>query len=212
SSRSHSGIGSTAETFFSPDVSSEERRAMRPSATASAATRGSSESERRASSLPGGGEGTAPGAQVVEGVAVHGGTGGLGAYGARGAGGVGCAAGVDDADDLDAELLGLTDGEVLLLRVDDPDGRRGALHIADAAEGLLQLVLLAAKDEQLLLRVRGACHVVEVDLFEFLQAAQTPGDGLEVREHTAEPTLVDVGLAHALGLFGDGFLSLLLGS
>ena len=53
SSRSHSGIGSTAETFFSPDSSSPEWRAMRPSATASAITRVSSETERMASSLPG---------------------------------------------------------------------------------------------------------------------------------------------------------------
>ena len=86
------------------------------------------------------------------------------------------AVGVEDADDRDAQLLGFVDREVFLLGVDDPDGRRGALHVADAAEGLLEL---------------GA---------------------LEVREHTAEPTLVDVGLTHALSLLSDGFLGLLLGA
>ena len=122
------------------------------------------------------------------------------------------AVGVEDADDRDAQLLGFVDREVFLLGVDDPDGRRGALHVADTAEGLLELVLLATQDEQFLLGVRGTCNVVEVDLFEFLEAAQTHRDGLEVREHTAEPTLVDVGLTHALSLLSDGFLGLLLGA
>ena len=36
--------------------------------------------------------------------------------------------------------------------------------------------------------------------------------GLEVGEHAAEPTLVDVGHADALGLLGDGLLGLLLGA
>ena len=52
---------------------------------------------------------------------------------------VGVAVRVEDRDDRQAELAGLVDGEVLLLRVDDPDGRGDLGHRADAAEGALEL-------------------------------------------------------------------------
>ena len=55
-------------------------------------------------------------------------------------------------------------------------------------------------------------YVVEVDFFEFLQTAQTTGDGLEVGEHTAQPALVHEWLTNALCLFGNRFLGLLLGT
>ena len=58
----------------------------------------------------------------------------------------------------------------------------------------------------------GGGDVVEVDLFQFLHALQALGNGLEVGEHTAEPAVVHVGHAHALSVFLDGFLGLLLGA
>src|SRR5699024_6819675 len=63
---------------------------------------------------------------------------------------VGVAVGVEDRDDRQIELARLVDGEVLLLRVDDPHGGGHLRHVADAAEGLLELVLLPAEDEELL--------------------------------------------------------------
>ena len=85
-------------------------------------------------------------------------------------------------------------------------------HVADAAESALELVLLAPEDQQLLLGETRAGHVVEVDLFELLEALEPLVDGLEVGEHAAEPTLVDVGHADPRRLLGDGLLGLLLGA
>ena len=61
------------------------------------------------------------------------------------------AVGVEDRDDRDAQLAGLADGDVLLLGVDDPDGAGHLLHVADTAEGALELGLLAGEDQLLLL-------------------------------------------------------------
>ena len=103
---------------------------------------------------------------------------------------VGVTVGVEDRDDRQTELASLVDSQVLFLRVDDPHGRRDPSHRADAAEGLLKLVLLALEDEQFLLRVARTGHVVEVDLLKLLEALQPLGDGREVGEHAAEPTAV----------------------
>src|SRR5919199_1582250 len=75
----------------------------------------------------------------------------------------------------------------------------------------LGLLLLALQDEQLLLRHAGAGDVVEVDLLELLEALEPLVHRREVREHAAEPAVVDVGHAHARRLLGDGLLGLLLG-
>ena len=101
---------------------------------------------------------------------------------------------------------------MLLLGVHDPHGRGELAHVADTAQGALELVLLAAHHEQLLLGAAGAGHVVEVDLLELLHAVQAGAHGGEVSEHAAQPALVDVGHADALGLLGHGGLGLLLGS
>ncbi len=122
------------------------------------------------------------------------------------------AVGVEDRDDRDVELARLTDGDVLLLGVHDPDGAGHLLHLADTTERLLQLRLLAGEDEQLLLGEAGGGHVLEVDLLELLEALEALVDGREVGEHAAEPALVDVGHADAGGLLGDGLLGLLLGA
>src|SRR5512135_1424004 len=49
------------------------------------------------------------------------------------------AVGVHDAHHLDAELLGLGDGDVLAVRIDDEDDVRQGAHVADAVEGGLEL-------------------------------------------------------------------------
>ncbi len=121
------------------------------------------------------------------------------------------AVGVEDADDRDAELARLVDGEVLLLGVHDPHRRRRLGQVPDATEALLQLVALATLDEELLLG-EAARRVVEVDEVELLEAVEALVHGLEVGQQTAQPALVDVGLADALRLLGDGLLRLLLGA
>ncbi|CDK01395.1 exported hypothetical protein [Microbacterium sp. C448] len=118
--------------------------------------------------------------------------------------------GVEDADHGDAELLCLVDREVLALGVDDPD-RRGRLgQVADSAERLVQLVELALLDQQFLLGEATVRGNLVVELFELLHTSKTLRDRLEVGEQTAEPTLVDVGLADTGRLLGDDALGLLL--
>jgi len=108
---------------------------------------------------------------------------------------------VENSDDRDAELVCLVDGEVLFLGVDDPDRRRRLRQVANTTEALLQLDQLALLNEQFFLG-ETACRVVEVDFFELLHACEALRNRLEVREQTAEPALVDEGLADALSLLG----------
>src|SRR3954454_18940178 len=124
---------------------------------------------------------------------------------------VGVAVCVEDRDDRDAQLAGLTDGDVLLLGVHDPDGAGHLLHVADAAEGALELGLLAGEDQLLLLR-QADQHAGLLEVLELLEALQPLEDGLEVGEDAAQPALVHVGHAHARGLLGDDLLRLALGA
>ena len=124
---------------------------------------------------------------------------------------VGIAVGVDDGDDRDPELVGLGDGDVLLLGVEDEHGVGALAHVADAAEVALQLLELAAEQQRFLLghglELAGAAHALVL-----LHLADALGDGLEVGEHAAEPALVDVRHAALLGVAADRVLGLLLGA
>ena len=84
------------------------------------------------------------------------------------------------------------------------------LHVADTAEGALELGLLAGEDERLLLGADRVAAAGGLELLELLEALQPLVDGLEVGEHAAEPALVDVRHADAGRLLGDGLLGLLL--
>src|SRR5439155_8888210 len=53
------------------------------------------------------------------------------------------AVGVDDGDDRQPELVGLGDGDVLLLGVDDEEGVGPLVEVPDAAEVALELLRLA---------------------------------------------------------------------
>ena len=101
---------------------------------------------------------------------------------------------------------------MLLLGVDDPDRAGNLGHIANTAECALELVLLTTHHEEFLLRLPAAGDIVEVDLFQLLQALQALVNGIEVSEHAAEPTLIDVRHADTIRLLGNRFLSLLLGA
>ena len=84
-------------------------------------------------------------------------------------------------------------------------------HVADTAEGALELGLLAAED-QLLLLGEADQRAGLLEVLELLEALQPLVHGLEVGEHAAQPALVDVGHADARGLLGDDFLRLTLGA
>jgi hypothetical protein len=88
-------------------------------------------------------------------------------------------------------------------------GRAG--HLADAAEGALELDALAGQHERLLLR-QHRLAAGGLDELELLEALQALVDGLEVGEHAAEPALGDVRHADAGRLLGDRLLRLALGA
>ena len=191
------------------------RSAWRRASACSAATRASSSSVRStagaaaAGAAAGGDEAT-----LLDGVGDHAAHEAAGADGVVVAGDdvlddVGVAVGVDHGDDRDAELVGLGDADVLLLRVQDEHGVGQALHLGDAAEVALELLELAAEEEGFLLghgvELAGGPHAAVL-----LHLGDALADGLEVGEHAAEPALVDVRHADLLGVALDRVLRLLL--
>ena len=122
------------------------------------------------------------------------------------AGGIGVA--VQDRDHRDVQLVRLLDRELLLVRVDDEQDVRQAAHLLDAAQRALQLVAVAGDLEHLLLGE--ALDVAAEHLLDLAQPLDRAGDGLPVGQRAAEPAVVDVVLAAALGgvghVFGGGAL------
>ena len=108
--------------------------------------------------------------------------------------------------------MSLGNSQVLLVGVNDPDSGGDLAHVADTAERTLQLLLLATHHEQFLLGAAGTGNIVEVNKLKLAQTRDTLGNGLEVGEHAAKPTLVDVRHANALSLLLDSGLGLLLGA
>ena len=105
----------------------------------------------------------------------------------------------------------LSNGIALLAGVDDENGAGQLLHFLYAAQILLQLFDLAQVLHNFLLgqHVKGA---VFLHLLELGQTIHTAAHGLEVGEHTAQPTGIDIVLTAAGSFFLDGFLRLLLGA
>ena len=113
------------------------------------------------------------------------------------------------ADDRDLELVRLGHRDPLAVRVDDEDGARHALHLAHPADRQRELGHLVGELRGFLLR-----HPLEVAgllaRLELLEEGDPLLDRREVRQHAAEPALVDVRLAGAGRLLGDRLLGLLL--
>ncbi len=119
--------------------------------------------------------------------------------------------GVDNSHDRDPELVGLGNRNVFLLGIDDEHGIREPCHVADSAEVAGQLFQLSGQNERFLLRHRleVASNLHSLVLLHLLDAT---GDGAEVRQHSAEPALIDVGHAALIGITGNRVLRLLLGA
>src|SRR5688572_4672183 len=105
---------------------------------------------------------------------------------------IGSAVGIDHRDHRDAELLGFVDGNVLVAHVDHEDHVRRRFHLLDAAEALLELVLLTAHHRGFFLAT-----FAEGTVFRHLGEIREPldglTDGLEIGEHAAQPALVHEG-------------------
>ena len=109
------------------------------------------------------------------------------------------------------QLASLGNSVVLLAGVNDEQCARELLHVLDAAKVLLKLLHLAEMLHNFLLgqHVEGA---VFLHLLELSQTVNAGAHGLEVGEHAAEPTCVDVVHADAGRLFLDSIGRLLLGA
>src|SRR5262249_56391028 len=84
-------------------------------------------------------------------------------------------------------------------------------HVLDSAEAPLELVHLAPQLSRLLLaalfeRTGGG------ELGDLAEPLDRLADGLEIREHAAEPALIDEGLMGALGFLLDGLAGGALGA
>src|ERR1700682_421273 len=115
---------------------------------------------------------------------------------------IGRAVGVDDGHHRNAELLRLVKRDVLVAGVDHNQPIRERRHVLDAAETPLELVHLAPQLGGLFLatllqRTGGG------EFRDFPESLDGLADGLEVREHAAQPALVDERLRRALGLLLD---------
>src|SRR3569832_1551688 len=106
--------------------------------------------------------------------------------------------GVDHADHRNAQLLGLDHGALLVADVDDEQRVGQAAHFTDAAQAAVQLVDFALDGEDFLLRQTARFGQRG---FQFVQAFDGLLDRLEVRQHAAEPAVVDVRHAGALRFF-----------
>ena len=107
------------------------------------------------------------------------------------------------------QLACFGDGVVLLAGVNDEQCAGELLHVLDAAEVLFELFHLAEVLHDFLLgqHIEGA---VFLHLLELSKAVNAGAHGLEVGEHAAEPTCVDVVHTDAGSLFLDCVRSLLL--
>ena len=118
---------------------------------------------------------------------------------------------VDEADDRDPQALGLLDRDDLGLEVDDEHRVGRALHVLDAAEVGLELRQVGLGGHALARRQQRELALRRVAL-EIVQALDAQRDRLEVGQQPAQPAMVDVGHAGALGDLLDGVARLLLGA
>src|ERR1043166_2559048 len=88
------------------------------------------------------------------------------------------------------------------------DGVRNFAHALDAAERLLELIFLALEAEHFFLGERVDDLGIVFHLLELAQPLDALADRREVRERAAEPAVLNVEHAAALGLFLGGFLRL----
>ena len=117
---------------------------------------------------------------------------------------------INDGDHRNVQFPGFRDGQVLLVRVEHEDHVRQAAHVLDAAKRPFELVQFPLQAERLAL---GQSGILLRKLFlELLQPLDGMRDGLPVRQHTAQPAVIDVILTAALGRLGDLFARLALGA
>src|SRR5438552_1503628 len=119
--------------------------------------------------------------------------------------------GIDDPDNGHTELFRLGDGPSLVTDVAHEQGIGPVVQRLDASEAALPLGELALKVQGLFFRQLLHAAVLDHHL-HLLEALDRLADGLEVREHPAQPAVIDKGGAATLGLLADYLARLTLGS
>ena len=119
--------------------------------------------------------------------------------------------GVDHCDERKSELVRFGNCGVLELGVENEDRVRSLGEHLNTTEVALELGELSRNHQRFLLWHRVELARVAHALV-FLHLVDALLNGLEVRQHATEPTLVDVGHAALLGVGLDGVLGLTLGS
>ena len=105
----------------------------------------------------------------------------------------------------------LVNADLLLLGIYNEDRIRNVSHGSDAADVRLKLLLLLLQSSNFLLGkyIEGSIVFHLVDLVQTLDSGL---DGLEIGQHTAEPSVIYIVHAAALSLSLNGILRLLLGA
>ena len=124
---------------------------------------------------------------------------------------VGVAVGVHERDHGQAQPASLAHGQLLLAQIDDEDGVGLLAHVGDAAEVGLELLELALHRDALLRRKQRELALV-AQAPQLVQVLDPLGDRAPVGEQAAEPAVVHVRHADALGVLLDAVLGLLLGA
>ena len=117
--------------------------------------------------------------------------------------------GIDHTDQRDAQFFGFQNRDFVETHVDHENSVWQCSHVLDAADVFFQLFDFALEGQLLFLADR-----IEASFllgFHFFQALDRGLDRLEVGQHAAEPALVHVRDAGALGFSGDGFAGGALG-
>ena len=118
---------------------------------------------------------------------------------------------VHERDHRHPEPPRLAHRELLLAQVDDEDRVRLLAHVGDAAEVRLELLELVLHRDPLLGRQQLELALV-AQAAQLVEVLDPLGDRAPVGEQAAEPAVVHVRHARALGLLLDGVLGLLLGA
>src|SRR5690606_9165750 len=119
--------------------------------------------------------------------------------------------GINHGHDGDAQRAGFGHGDLVVADVNDEQRVGQAVHVFDAADGLVEFVELALEQQAFFLdHALGA--TVGDDGFHFLLALDRGFDGLEVGEHAAPPAGVYIVLAAAGGFGGLQFTGCALGA
>ena len=124
---------------------------------------------------------------------------------------IGVAVGVGECHDRDVKLPCLVDRDVLVVRIDDEENGRKAVHLLDAAKVLLELLTFATNRERILLAERVDRAVLDLSL-DRTKAIDSALHCAEVGERATEPTTGDEELTGALRFLANDLGGLALGS